>query len=150
MAVNPRLSWRKPIDLPSDQKDPAVKSIPAAAGIYVFYREYGESVQVFYVGKATKLQSRIKNQLNNHSLMKAISSAKNGKRKLVWAELRLKPGQSAATTLKSAEKLMIRHYVEEGQPIHNIQGKRIPVQILTNENIKAVKHFVPNSVSIDA
>ena len=150
MAVNPQLNWRKPIDLPSGQKDPVLKSIPSEAGIYVFYREYGESVQVFYVGKATSLQGRVKTQLNNHSLMEAIIDAKKGKRKLVWAVLKLRRGQTVDSALKSAERLMIRHYVEAGQPVHNIQGKRIPIQTLTNTNIKEVKHFVPSSVCVDA
>lgn len=116
----------------------------------MFFREYGESVQIFYVGKALKLQNRIKGQLNNHSLMIAISRAKNGKRKLVWAELKLRPGQTISGALKAAEKLMIRHFVEDGQPVHNIQGKRIPIQTLTNNLIKEVKHFIPVSVTVDA
>ena len=150
MAVNPLLNWRKPIDLPTGKTDPAIKLVPASPGIYVFFREHGESVQIFYVGKALKLRGRIKGQLNNHELMTAISRAKNGKRKLVWAELKNKPGQTVASALKAAEKLMIRHYVEEGQPVHNIQGKRIPVQTLTNNLIKEVKHFVPGAVTVDA
>ncbi len=150
MAVNPLLNWHKPIDLPDGKTDAAVKLIPSKPGIYVFFREFGSSVQIFYVGKALKLQGRIKGQLNNHSLMTAISRAKNGKRKLVWAELKLKPGQTVDSALKAAEKLMIRHFVEEGQPVHNIQGKRIPVQTLTNKLIKEVKHFVPSSVTVDA
>ena len=149
MAVNPLLNWRKPIDLPSGKTDLAIKLIPASPGIYVFFREHGGSVQIFYVGKALKLQGRIKGQLNNHSLMTAISRAKNGKRKLAWAELRLRPGQTVASALKAAEKLMIRHFVEEGQPVHNIQGKRIPIQTLTNNLIKEVKHFVPDVVTVD-
>jgi hypothetical protein len=150
MAVNPLLNWRKPIDLPSGKADPAIKLIPTSPGVYVFFREHGESVQIFYVGKALKLQGRIKGQLNNHSLMTAIDRAKNGKRKLVWAELKKKPGQTVEGALKAAEKLMIRHFVEEGQPVHNIQGKRIPTQTLTNNLIKEVKHFVPGSVTVDA
>lgn len=150
MAINPLLNWRKPIDLPEGKTDPALKQIPAAPGVYVFFRAHGKSVQIFYVGKALKLQSRIRGQLNNHGLMTAISNAKNGKRKLAWAELKLKPGQTLAGALKAAEKLMIRHYVEDGQPVHNVQGKRIPVQTLTNNLVKEVKHFVPLTVAVDA
>jgi len=150
MAINPQLNWQKPIDLPENKTDPAIKLIPAKPGIYIFFREFGKSVQIFYVGKALRLQGRIKGQLNNHSLMTAISRAKSGRRKLVWAELKLRPGQTVASALKAAEKLIIRHYVEEGQPVHNIQGKRIPVQTLTNNLIKEVKHFVPGSVCVDA
>ena len=82
--------------------------------------------------------------------MTAIGNAKRGKRRLVWAELKNRPGQTVAGALKAAEKLMIRHYVEEGQPVHNVQGKRIPIQTLTNNLIDEVKHFVPASVAVDA
>ena len=150
MAVNPLLNWRKPIDLPAGKTDPAMKLIPTSPGVYVFFREHGDSVQIFYVGKALKLQGRIKGQLNNHDLMTALDKAKNGKRKLVWAELKKKPGQTVEGALKAAERLMIRHFVEEGQPVHNIQGKRIPTQTLTNNLIREVKHFVPGSVTVDA
>lgn len=150
MAVNPLLNWQKPIDLPTGKVDPSLKLIPASPGVYVFFREHGSTVQIFYIGKALQLQSRIKGQLNNHGLMTAIGSAKNGKRKLAWAELKIRPGQTVEAALKAAEKLMIRHYVEEGQPVHNIQGRRIPVQTLTNNLIKEVKHFVPSVVTVDA
>lgn len=150
MAVNPLLNWQKPINLPGGKSDPAIKLIPASPGVYVFFRERGDKIQIFYVGKALKLQSRIKGQMNNHSLMTAINNAKNGQRKLVWAELQTKPGQTVASALKAAEKLMIRHYVEEGQPVHNVHGKRVPVQTLTNNLVKEVKHFVPKSVAVDA
>lgn len=149
MAINPLLNWKRPIDLPTGKTDPVIKLIPTVPGVYIFFREHGTKVQIFYIGKALKLQGRIKGQLNNHGLMTAISKAKNGKRRLVWAELKTKPGQTVASSLKAAEKLMIRHYVEEGQPVHNIHGKRIPVQTLTNNLIKEVKHFVPASVAID-
>jgi hypothetical protein len=144
------LNWRKPIDLPDGKTDPALKDIPPTPGVYVFFREHGTRVQIFYIGKALRLQSRIKGQLNNHTLMSAISSAKNGRRKLVWAELKNKPGQSIEGSLKAAEKLMIRHFVEEGQPVHNVQGKRIPVQTLTNNRSRALAHFIPGEVTIDA
>jgi hypothetical protein len=150
MAINPLLVWHQPIFLPSGPKDPVVKDIPLTPGVYVFFRQFGKKVQVFYVGKANGLQGRIRGQLNNHALMTAIANAKNGKRKLVWAEIKLRPNQAVASALRVAEKLMIRHYVEQGQPVHNIQGKRLPTQKLTNKLDKGVKHFVPAAVTVDA
>jgi hypothetical protein len=147
MAVNPQLVWEKPIDLPAGKSDPAIKSIPTKAGVYIFFREHGDTVQIFYVGKARKLQGRIKIQLNNHGLMTAISNAKNGKRRLVWAELKNKSGQNPEISLKAAEKLMIRHYVEKKHPICNVQGKRISVQRLTNKRNNEVTHFIPAEVT---
>lgn len=150
MAINPLLEWHDPIDLPMGPKDAAVAAIPTSPGVYVFFREHGVKVQVFYVGKAKKLQGRVKGQLNNHALMTAISNSKNGKRRLVWASLKLKPGQKLDGALHAAEKLMIRHFVEQGQPVHNVQGKRIPTQTLTNVLKKSVRHFVPTTVTVDA
>lgn len=150
MAINPRLEWKDPIALPSGPKDPITDTIPRSAGVYVFYREFGASVQIFYVGKAKRLQGRIRGQLNNHALMTAIGNAKNGKRKVGWAELKLRPGQKEDSALRVAERLMISHYVEQGQPVHNVQGKRLPTQTLTNGITRSVKHFVPASVIVDA
>ncbi|CAN5475878.1 hypothetical protein BH11PSE9_BH11PSE9_14200 [soil metagenome] len=150
MAINPLLIWHQPIFLPTGPKDDAVKDLPQVAGVYIFFRQHGQNVQVFYVGKAKNLQSRIRGQMNNHALMTAIANAKNGKRKLVWAELKLRPNQKEAPALRVAEKLMIRHYVEEGQPVHNIQGKKLPTQTLTNTLVKGVTSFVPASVTVDA
>lgn len=150
MAINPHLVWHEPVLLPESPKDPLVKDIPTTPGVYVFFRQHGQRVQVFYVGKANKLQGRIRGQLNNHALMTAIANSKNGRRKLVWAELKLRPKQTIDSALRAAEKLMIRHYVEEGQPIHNIQGKRLPTQTLTNTLVQGVKHFVPSDVTVDA
>jgi restriction endonuclease Mrr len=150
MAINPLLVWHQPIPLPVGPKDPADQEIPRKPGVYVFFRQHGEKVQVFYVGKASKLQGRIRGQLNNHALMTAVANSKNGKRMLVWAELKLRPNQTEPIALRVAEKLMIRHYVEQGQPVHNVQGKRLPTQTLTNTLAKGVKHFVPASVTVDA
>lgn len=150
MTINPHLVWHPAISLPSGPKDPAIKDISTEPGVYVFFRQHGRKVQVFYVGKAKRLQGRIRGQLNNHALMTAIATAKNGTRKIVWADLRLRPGQKEAEALRAAERLMIRHYVEQNQPIHNIQGKRLPTQKLTNTLAKGLKHFVPASVVVDA
>ena len=150
MAINPLLVWHPPVPLPSGPKDPALKNIPRKAGIYVFFRQHGTKVQIFYVAKAKWLQGRIRGQLNNHALMTAIANSKNGKRRLVWSELKLRPNQTEVSALRVAEKLMIRHYVEEGQPVHNIHGKRLATQTLTNTLAKGVKHFVPASVTVDA
>ena len=150
MPINPQLQWHDPINLPTGPKNAAVSAIPKAPGVYVFFREHGTKVQIFYVGKAKKLQGRVKGQLNNHALMTAIWNAKNGKRRLVWASLKLKAGQRLDGALRAAEKVMIRHYVEQGQSVHNIQGKRIPTQRLTNVVTSSVKHFVPSTVTVDA
>ncbi len=150
MAINPQLEWHDPIDHPTGPKDLAVSSIPKVPGVYIFFREHGAKIQIFYVGATKRLRGRVKGQLNNHALMTAISGAKNGKRRLVWASLKLKPGQKRDSALKVAEKLMIRHYVEQGQPVHNVQGKRIKTHTLTNVVKKSVKHFVPVSVTVDA
>lgn len=150
MAVSPRLAWQKPINLPNGKGDPVLDDVPKKSGVYVFFRQHGNAVQVFYVGKALNLRSRIKTQLNNHNLMTAISRARNGARKLVWAELVLRQGQVLELALRAAEKLMIRHFVESGQPIHNVQGRKIPVQKLTNDRHRDVKRFVPSEVTVDA
>jgi hypothetical protein len=149
--INPHLSWHKPQALKAYPYQPDLSSIPKEAGVYVFYRTYGpKKFQVFYVGKAKNLRNRIKGQLNNLKLMTGIQMAANGARYLAYAEVALKPGQKPEPTIHAAEKLLIRHYVEEGHELLNIQGIKIRIQTLTNERPSSLNKLVPLRTQVDA
>lgn len=109
---------------------------------------HGNKEQVFYVGKAKNLRSRIRGLLSNHGLMIAITKAKSGKRQLVWAELKLRPGQKAAQALSVAERFMIRHFAGARQPIHNVHGTKVKVPRLTNKKGRSTPEFVPHEVTM--
>jgi hypothetical protein len=148
--INPSLSWHQPQPMGRYPYHPNLESIPKTAGIYLFYRKHGLKYQVFYVGKALRLRSRIKGQLNNLKLMNGIHAAGTGSRFLAYAEVIVKPGQKAATAIHAAEKLMIRHFVDDGHILLNVQGVKIRVQTLNNDRPKDLKLLIPVRTQIEA
>lgn len=148
--VNPSLRWQRPQSLRSYPYAPNLDLIPKSPGIYVFYRKHGASFQVFYVGKALNLRVRLKGQLNNLKLMNGIKSAANGARLLAYGEVVLKPGQRASSVIHAAEKLLIRHFVDEGHELLNIQGVKIRLQTLCNERPADLKKLLPVRTQIEA
>ena len=148
--INPHLSWLKPQQLRRDPYTLDLEAVPRTPGIYIFYRKYGSVFEVFYVGKALNLRSRLKGQLNNHKLMTSIKSAANGTRMLCYGEVKLKPGQKAASAIRAAEKLLIRHFVEEGHELFNIQGVKLGVQTLTNERPPQITKLIPLRTQVEA
>ncbi|HEU0153180.1 MAG TPA: hypothetical protein VFQ84_07540 [Arenimonas sp.] len=148
--INPHLCWLKPQQLRSYPYAPDLEAIPRTPGIYIFYRKYGSGFEVFYVGKALNLRSRLKGQLNNLKLMNSIKSAANGARMLCYGEVKLKPGQKSDSAIRAAEKLLIRHFVEEGHELFNIQGVKLRVQTLTNERPPQMKKLIPRRTQVEA
>lgn len=148
--INPNLSWHEPQVLKSYPYQPELLEIPKKAGVYVFYRKYGpKKYQVFYVGKGKNLRNRIKGQLNNLKLMNGIESAANGTRYLAYAQVVLKPGQKPDPTIHAAEKLLIRHFVEEGHELLNILGVKIRIQVLTNKRPGQLNKLIPLRTQVD-
>lgn len=148
--INPHLEWHEPQRLSSYPYSPDLDEIPRSAGVYLFYRKHGASFEVFYVGKALNLQSRIKGQLNNLKLMNSIKSAANGARMLAYAEITLRPGQRKESAIVAAEKLLIRHFVEEGHELFNIQGVKLAVQTLRNDRPASLRKVIPKQTQIEA
>jgi hypothetical protein len=70
--------------------------LPQSAGVYVFGRRWGNGFEVLYVGKANRVQNRVKGQLNNLRLMQHLKNAKAGKRVLLAGLINTKPGQQTA------------------------------------------------------
>jgi hypothetical protein len=148
--INPSLNWLRPQTLSRYPYQPNLDAIPDSAGVYVFFRLHGRSHQVFYVGKATRLRQRIRTQLNNLKLMNGIKAAANGARLLAYAEVVLKPGQQAGPTVGAAERMLIRHFIEEGHDLLNVQGARIRVQTLTNDRPRELNALLPIRLRLEA
>ena len=148
--INPHLRWHKGQCLRTYPYTPDLDKIPKAPGVYMFYRMYGKNHQVFYVGKALNLRTRLKGQLNNLKLMNSIKSAARGARMLSYAEVMLKPGQKSNSAIVAAEKLLIRHFVEEGHVLFNVQGVKLRVQTLTNERPQDLRLVIPKRTQIEA
>jgi len=150
VSVNPHLAWYEPQRLERYPYSPDLAEIPNDPGVYVFYRKHGSKFQVFYVGKATRLRGRVKTQLNNLKLMNGIHAAANGGRYLAYGEIVLRQKQSVASAIHQAERILIRHFVEEGHELLNIQGAKIKIQTLTNDITSPLKGLVPKLAHIDA
>lgn len=144
-----QLYWHKPLNLydGSDSNliyDINLDAVPTSAGIYLFAREYGQSVSILYVGKGTNLRSRLKSQLNNVRLMRAIQNAPKGYRILTFAELATR-SQQLDKALRIVESSFIRHYVVEGHELLNVQGTIIKIHTINSER-NHLKKFVPKVI----
>ena len=82
--------------------------------------------------------------------MNGIHDAGTGGRLLAYAEAAVKPGQKAATAILAAEKIMIRHFVDNGHVLLNIQGVKIRLQTLTNERPRDLNKLIPLKTQIEA
>lgn len=133
-AVRISVTWHTPLRLPlpmthlHERFDP--DELPDEAAIYLFARRFGLRMEVLYVGKATSLRKRIKQQLNNLKLMQAIDRAAIGPRMLIYGTLNCRPGQRIETVLEVVERALIDHYTEAGDQLINKMGTKLPVDII--------------------
>jgi hypothetical protein len=145
-----QLRWHSPLTLREDFSNNGIyttdiASLPNAPGVYIFARTFGSACEALYVGKANSLAARIPQQLNNVRLMLGLHNARTGLRKLIYAQFIPKPGQQQATSLKAIEHALIRHYLEDGHPLLNVQGTSIDKDSLCSER-KNLKHFIPKTI----
>ncbi|HYC93357.1 MAG TPA: GIY-YIG nuclease family protein [Thermoanaerobaculia bacterium] len=108
--------------------DPA--ELPDEPAVYLFARRFGLRMEVLYVGKATSLRRRIRQQLNNLKLMQAIDEAAIGPRMLFYGTFNCKPGQRVETILEIVERALIDHYTEAGDQLINKLGTKLPVDVI--------------------
>ncbi|MBI1760267.1 MAG: hypothetical protein HYR56_02420 [Acidobacteria bacterium] len=151
MEVN--LSWRRFRPLHNGSRENLIYTtdlgeLPETSGIYLFARRHGQSVHILYIGKALNLRARIKQQLNNARLMKAIENAPRGARILICAEVQLKRGQKIAKALDIAEKGFIRHFLTQGHDILNKQGTAIRQHIINSDRAE-FKKCIPLQMFLD-
>ena len=142
------LEWGKPLPLVMSASDlywADADQIPHAPGVYVFFRQFGKSAEALYVGKATNLRTRIKQQLNAHRLMKGIEGASIGSRYIAIGELKRKPGQQIQPCLALIEHALIRHFLANGDELLNIHGSRIRKHSLTSERTTG-RNLIPKVI----
>lgn len=128
------LNWQKPVPLDDGSRQNMIYSVdlerlPTSSGVYIFARVWGKgkskSIEPLYVGKATNISKRIKQQLNNLRLMKSIHASKSGERVVWCAEVVTKPGQNKNKVVKLVESTLIRNFVALGFGLKNKQGVEI-------------------------
>ena len=117
------LNWLEPIELGNSAslreniKNFDFNEVPEIAGVYIFYREYGETQKALYVGKSENIRTRMKSHFNSLALIGGLEEAPQGKKKLIFAELKTRSELGRA--LNQAEKALIQHYMEEKHPLLN-------------------------------
>lgn len=108
------LNWLEPIELGSSTnlreniKNFDLNEIPEIAGVYIFYREYGETQKALYVGKSENIRARMKAHFNSLALIEGLEEAPQGKKKLIFAEVKTRSELKRA--LNQAEKALIQLY----------------------------------------
>jgi hypothetical protein len=128
---HPSIRLRRPISRLHEEFDLDV--LPREPAIYLFARCFGSRTEVLYVGKATSLRSRIKQQFNNLRLMQAIDGARLGHRILIYGTLNCRPGQPVNTVLNIVETALIRHLTEKKHQLSNKVGTKLPVDVISFE-----------------
>lgn len=126
---HPSISLPKPVSRLYRVFD--LDSLPREPAIYLFARSFGGRMEVLYVGKATSLRSRIKQQLNNLRLMQTIDDAAIGPRMLIYGTLNCRPGQPVGTVLNIVETALIGHLTENGHQLSNKLGTKLPVDVIS-------------------
>lgn len=125
------VTWHTPITLRGSARDLCdtfdCDVLPAEAAIYIFARRFGENMEAIYVGKAEVLRSRIRQQLNNNRLMRALDDARIGARILIYGTFNGKRGQRIPVLLETVERALINHFTEQKHELINKRGTRLPV-----------------------
>lgn len=117
--------------------------VPTTGGIYLFGRCHGRSFEALYVGKATNLRTRIKQQIErNLKLMRHIEDASSGTRILLLAEVVTRPGQRLKKILLIAEPTFIKHFLSEGHDLVNTKGTRIRRHTIASSR-KEFRKYIP-------
>lgn len=121
-----KLDWQEPWQL-GDFTDEGnyhdnldLNNISEEAGIYIFYRQFGDTQQCLYVGQAINLRSRLKQQFKYLDLMKHLKNSKKGGKYLVFATLKTR-SQNINHALNQAERGLIMEFMDEGK--HDLFNK---------------------------
>jgi hypothetical protein len=124
------VNWLAPLPL-SDGSDERLiykcdlEDLPTEAGIYIFGRRHGRTIEALYVGRANSIRARIKSQFKNLPLMKHIENARTGTRIILIGIFIAKRGQQRAKCLPLIERSLIRYFLSETHDLVNVQGARL-------------------------
>jgi hypothetical protein len=144
--MNLKLEWGQPVRLrPVGKKNIGynvdLTKITIRSGVYIFGRRYGSTFEALYVGKSGNLRKRVQGHLNNLKLIEHLRNAANGRRLVLAARLRTKPGQQLAKCMALAERALIRHFLSEGHDLVNQQGTRLRRHQLASSGKYPKKYF---------
>ena len=118
-----KLTWHEAIELGTSSSlreninNFDFSNIPEISGVYVFYREYGNSQKALYVGQSRNIRKRIKDHFNSRKLVEGLENTPQGMKKLIFAEISTRGDLKLA--MNQAEKALIQHYIENDHPLLN-------------------------------
>jgi hypothetical protein len=145
-----QVDWGKPVPMRRDKVAGYIldlEKLPDHAGVYVFGRRWGNSYEALYVGKALRIRSRVKGQLNNLRLISHIRTAKVGSRVVMTGVVVTKPGQQIDKCITLVERSLIRYFLSEGHDLVNIMGTALRQHEIVSA--PAPRWFVPSSMFLD-
>jgi len=148
------VNWQKYLRLRDGTKEGLIYSLtierlPESSGIYIFARTHGKSFEALYVGKATNIRMRIRQQLeSNVRLMKHLKSAHTGKRIILIGVVETKQAQQLHKVLKIIERAFIKRYLAEGHDLVNRQGTRLRRHKIINER-DCYRKYIPSEMYIE-
>jgi hypothetical protein len=147
------LEWLPPISLKDGGDQNLIytcerSDLPEVPGIYIFGRRHGLSFEALYVGKATSVQGRVREQFKNLPLMKHVEGAKNGERILLVGRFVPHRGQQPDNCLPIIERALIRHYLERDDDLVNVHGTRLRTHEIQSTGAGA-RHGIPATIVVD-
>lgn len=152
--MNICVRWQEPIELSDGSNDGLIywcgdfEMIPASPGIYVFARQFGETVSPLYVGQALNMRSRVKQQFNNLKLMRGIENAQIGRRLLLLGTVMTKRGQKIDRVLDVIESGMIEYFVTCGYELINRQGTKLAYDAVAFEGNLLSRRLCPSKLHV--
>lgn len=147
------IEWGRPVRLRDGTKQGLIymvdtTKLPSAPGIYILGRRWGSHLEALYVGKANRIRSRLKGQLNNLRLMHHLKNASTGKRVVLSGAIVTRPGQRLQKSLLLIERALIRYFLSEGHDLVNKQGTRLRRHQVFSSG-KHPKRFIPNPLYLE-
>jgi hypothetical protein len=94
--------------------------------VYVFCRHRGDQFIPQYVGRSNRPRKRLKEHLSSERMSQAIAESGNGKRVVLIASVKPRPGQKAEQVARAVEGLLIRKFHAEGWDLLNNKGTKRP------------------------
>lgn len=147
------VSWLEALPLRDGSRDNMIyrcdlETIPTTSGVYVFGRKYGDSIEPRYIGQATNLRGRIKQQLNAVKLMNGLKNSKIGQRIVVFAEISVRSEPSMARALDLVEKMLIEQAISRGHELINTHGTKLTADLISFEGHRDGKRMFSKSIRV--
>lgn len=146
--------WHEPVDLEEGSHQNLIYAVnnlekfEGLSGVYVFCRMYGKNFSPLYIGKASNLAERVRQQSNTTKLMKALHKSPSGKRVLVIGEFLCKPGQNRDKCSRLIEKALIEHALAKDFGLINQQGTKTPYHTIMFSGNGSTRAFAGKQIYV--